>query len=166
AFETIMVDATYNTNQLKYELYAVMAIIDGTGFPISYCFIESGKGRDIRAAITSWFKFIYENGLKEVKTILSDKDFAQISSGMAIWKNVEIQLCKWHLRHAIEQKLSSKFSNISSNYNAITAHQQCSIINPTWQPTQSTNLGSKKVFLEASLRKEILEYIDTHFHRH
>ncbi|CAG8759367.1 299_t:CDS:2, partial [Gigaspora rosea] len=167
AFETIMVDATYNTNQLKYELYAVMAIIDGTGFPILYCFIESGKGRDIRAAIiTSWFKFLYENGLKEVKTILSDKDFAQISSGMTIWKNVEIQLCKWHLRRAIEQKLSSKFSNISSNYNAITAHQQCSKINPTWQPTQSTNLGSKKVFLEASLRKEILEYIDTHFHRH
>ncbi|CAG8727147.1 15852_t:CDS:2 [Gigaspora margarita] len=83
-----MVDASYNTNQLKYKLYALMALIDGTGFPISYCFIESGKECDTCAAIISWFKFLYESGLKEVKTILLDKDFAQISCEMAIWKNV------------------------------------------------------------------------------
>ncbi|CAG8653061.1 9590_t:CDS:2 [Gigaspora margarita] len=52
-----------------------MAIIDETGFSILYCFIEFEKG-----------------GLKEVKTILSDKDFAQISSGTAVWKIIEVQL--------------------------------------------------------------------------
>ncbi|CAG8848874.1 2246_t:CDS:2, partial [Gigaspora margarita] len=126
SFETIMVDATYNTNQLKYDLYAVMAIIDGTGFPISYCFVENGKGRDIRAAITAWFKCLYNHSLREVKIILSDKDFAQIT----------------------------------------IAHQQCNIIDPTWQSCQDNNINPKKVFLEASLRKELLEYIDTHYHRH
>ncbi|CAG8754070.1 555_t:CDS:2, partial [Gigaspora rosea] len=83
-----MTDAIYNT---KYELYAIIAIIDGTEFPILYCFIESGKGRDICAA---WFKFLHESKLKEVKTILSNKNFAQISSGMAILKNVEAPLRK------------------------------------------------------------------------
>ncbi|CAG8693352.1 12159_t:CDS:2, partial [Ambispora leptoticha] len=111
--------------------------------------------RDIRAAITSWFKVLRESGLKEVKTILSDKDFAQISSGMAVWKDVEIQLCKWHLKRAIEQKLSSKFNNISSNYNAINAHQQCPIIDSTWQPTQSSNLGSKKNLCQVQMKSGI-----------
>ncbi|CAG8787770.1 23844_t:CDS:2 [Gigaspora margarita] len=128
--ETIMVDATYNTNQLKYELYALMTIVDRTGFPLSYCFIEAKK----------------ENELKEVKIILSDKDFTQISSGMAIWKNAEIQLCKWHVRRAIEQKLSSQYNGSSPHYNSAIAHQQ--------------------FFLEATLRKEILEHSDIRFHRH
>ncbi|CAG8489125.1 3496_t:CDS:1, partial [Gigaspora rosea] len=61
--------------------------------------------QDLHADVTAWFKFLRENGLKKVKIILSDKDFTQISSGMAIWKNAEIQLCKW----TCDEQLSKSF---------------------------------------------------------
>ncbi|PKY52639.1 hypothetical protein RhiirA4_470401, partial [Rhizophagus irregularis] len=44
----IGVDATYNTNNLKFELYVVHAEIDGMGFPLAYLFLENGNcGGDI-----------------------------------------------------------------------------------------------------------------------
>ncbi|CAI2171816.1 9887_t:CDS:2 [Funneliformis geosporum] len=36
----IGVDATYNTNNLKFELYAVLAEVDGIGVPLAYLFME------------------------------------------------------------------------------------------------------------------------------
>ena len=47
ALETIVTDATYNTNSIKYELYGVMGVIDGTAFPISYLLVSAGKNRSI-----------------------------------------------------------------------------------------------------------------------
>ena len=34
---------TYNTNRTRHELYSVMAIIDGTEFPIPYLLLAAGK---------------------------------------------------------------------------------------------------------------------------
>ncbi|CAG8499421.1 2121_t:CDS:1, partial [Gigaspora rosea] len=70
------------------------------------------------------FKSLYNHGLKEVKLILSVKDFAQISNGLAIWNDAKIQLCRWHMLRAIEQKLSSKYKKGTLQYNATHAHQQ------------------------------------------
>ena len=33
--DTVVIDATYNTNRMKSELYCILGIIDGTGFPLS-----------------------------------------------------------------------------------------------------------------------------------
>ncbi|CAG8838576.1 39295_t:CDS:2, partial [Gigaspora margarita] len=113
--------ATYNTNQLKYELYSIIGIIDDTGFPISYLYIANGKNRDIRMIITN---------------------FTQISSAQAIWKGLNIQLCKWHVLRIIEQKLASITKITTIRYDSNAANN------------------------EALLRKEVLEYIELHFHNH
>ncbi|CAG8825445.1 40067_t:CDS:2, partial [Gigaspora margarita] len=36
----IAVDATYNTNRLKYELYMILGIIDRAGFPLTYLLVK------------------------------------------------------------------------------------------------------------------------------
>lgn len=85
AFKTILVDATYNTNKLKYKLYTLMASINRTGFLISYLYILYRKNYNIRIIITKWFKTIYDLGIRNVETLLSDKDFSQISSAQSVW---------------------------------------------------------------------------------
>ncbi|CAG8839068.1 23246_t:CDS:2, partial [Racocetra persica] len=47
AYECLLVDSTYNTNKSKYELYALMATIDYTGFPVSYLYVAASKNRDM-----------------------------------------------------------------------------------------------------------------------
>ncbi|CAB4423483.1 unnamed protein product [Rhizophagus irregularis] len=51
-FEAIEIDATYGTNNLAWKLYAIMGVIDGTGFPLSYLIISVGKNRNITGILT------------------------------------------------------------------------------------------------------------------
>ena len=38
--EKLAMDATFGTNNIGMDLFAVLAEYDGTGIPIAYCFIE------------------------------------------------------------------------------------------------------------------------------
>src|SRR6266498_4742870 len=80
-------------------------------------------------------------GMNNVKTFLTDKDMAQINAAISIWPNVHIQLCLWHIKWAVEQHLSSKKQIIQIRYNVQEAYNQCSIINPHWQPTIFCNIN-------------------------
>ncbi|CAG8765012.1 2470_t:CDS:1, partial [Ambispora leptoticha] len=57
---TIVVDATYNTNRLKYELYAILGIVDGAGFPLSYLFVKPDQKEKRSAVLLNWFYLIKE----------------------------------------------------------------------------------------------------------
>ena len=128
--ETIVTDATYNTNSTKYELYGVMGVIDGTAFPISYLLVSAGKNRPITRILMGWFTALKEYGMNNVKIFLTDKDMAQINAAISIWPNAHIQLCLWHVKRAVEQHLSSKKQILRIRYNAQEAYNQCSVIDP------------------------------------
>ncbi|CAG8855932.1 37771_t:CDS:1, partial [Gigaspora margarita] len=131
--KTIVVDSTYGTNRLKYELFAILGTIDGSGFPLSYFFLEPKCPYGKTHAIATWFQSLKENGIQNVKTILTDKDRGQISAANKIWTGTRIQLCYWHVLRAIKKKLSS--TGIAHNYyNSHEAHLLCPTINPAWQP--------------------------------
>ena len=173
---SIMVDATYNTNKLKYKLYGIMAIIDGTGFSISYLFLACGRNRDVTSSLTKWFCALKMQVLTDVAIFYTDKDFAQIAAAKNTWPGVNIQLCLWHVKRAVEQRLSSRAQMQKLRYNAIEAHQQCSIINPSWQQivfldsnTQSLQHGKAKrsgQLCEKSIRDEVKKLMEKHFNRH
>ncbi|PKB97748.1 hypothetical protein RhiirA5_432547 [Rhizophagus irregularis] len=42
----VVVDATYKTNTLEFELYAAIGQIDGYGYPIAYLFLNNAKKSD------------------------------------------------------------------------------------------------------------------------
>ncbi|GES80270.1 hypothetical protein GLOIN_2v1789188 [Rhizophagus clarus] len=48
ALETIVTDATYNTNSIKYGLYEIMGVVYGTSFPLSYLLVSAGKNVNSR----------------------------------------------------------------------------------------------------------------------
>ncbi|CAG8462558.1 34650_t:CDS:2 [Gigaspora margarita] len=54
------------------------------------------------------------------------------------------------------------------HYNAKNAHGECSVIDLNWDSNslQLHTNSSSKVFLEATLRKNVLSYIELHFHLH
>ncbi|CAB4414329.1 unnamed protein product [Rhizophagus irregularis] len=79
-FDAIEIDATYNTNNLAWELYAIMSVIDGTGFPLSYLLISTGKNRNITGVLIQWMQALKERNLKDIPYILTDKDFAEINA--------------------------------------------------------------------------------------
>ncbi|CAG8691942.1 4787_t:CDS:2, partial [Racocetra persica] len=76
---TIVIDATYKTNRLKYELYAILGIIDGAGFPLTYMFLKPGQNEKRTMILQNWFHIIKEMGIHNIETFLTDKDFSQIT---------------------------------------------------------------------------------------
>ncbi|GET00896.1 ATP-dependent DNA helicase Pif1 [Rhizophagus clarus] len=77
----IGVDATYNTNNLKFELYVVHAEVDGMGIPLAYLFIENNGNcsNGIRTGIIIDFLVQLKTRGLNPDFLITDKDFAQIS---------------------------------------------------------------------------------------
>ncbi|CAG8831142.1 20024_t:CDS:2, partial [Racocetra persica] len=76
--KTIIVNSTYGTNCLKFELFAVLGVLDSARFLLSYFFLEPKYPYSKTHAITMWFKSLEENGIQNVENILTDKDCRQI----------------------------------------------------------------------------------------
>ncbi|CAB4426075.1 unnamed protein product [Rhizophagus irregularis] len=115
----IGVDATYNTNNLKFELYVVHAEVDGIGVPLAYLFIENNGncGNGVRTGVIIDFLVqLKTRGLKP-DFFITDKDFAQISAARFVWNGIKVQLCLWHIKKAIEARLANNKKPQQINYN-------------------------------------------------
>ncbi|CAB4414215.1 unnamed protein product [Rhizophagus irregularis] len=117
------VDATYNTNNLTFELYVLHA-----------------------------------------EFFLTDKDFAQISAGQAVWPNAKIQLCHWHLRRAIEMKLKDTKLPKRDNYEPIAANHKFSFIDINFNP--SNNIYKATRFCPKEHHEKIWNLMNKHMHQH
>ncbi|GBC25681.2 ATP-dependent DNA helicase PIF1 [Rhizophagus irregularis DAOM 181602=DAOM 197198] len=122
-FDAIEIDATYNTNNLVWELYAIMGVINGTGFPLSYLLISTEKNRNITGVLIQWMQALKERNLKDTPYILTDKDFAEINAAQTVWPETHLQLCVWHIQRAIKQRLSSNKTSFYHSYNPKIAHE-------------------------------------------
>ncbi|PKK59890.1 hypothetical protein RhiirC2_670070, partial [Rhizophagus irregularis] len=92
-----------------FELYVIHAEVDGVGFLLSYLFLENNGncGNGTRTdTITIFCKQMKLQGLNP-EFLLTDKDFAQITTSQRIWVNTKIQLCRWHIKQSVEVRLAS-----------------------------------------------------------
>ncbi len=130
-----------NTNNLKFELYVVHAEIDGTGFPLAYLFMENhgNCGNGIRTGTIIDFLIQLKIRGLEPEFFLTDKDFAQISAARFVWKNIKVQLCLWHIKKAVEARLSNNKKSQQINYDGIAAQQLFPFINPLFRPILSND---------------------------
>lgn len=162
SFNAIEIDATYGTNNMEWELYTIMGVIDGTGFPLSYLLISAGKNRNITGILASWMQALKDRNLKNFPVILTDKDFAEINAAQTIWPEAQIQLCAWHVQRAIKQRLASNKQSVYYTYNPKIAHEQCSTVDPNWGVTNSP----ETVFCPLDLREIVLKLVNKHFNHH
>ncbi|KAF7799214.1 hypothetical protein EIP86_010446 [Pleurotus ostreatoroseus] len=155
----IGLDATFNTNSKHLELYSIMAEHDNAGYPLSYCLLSTASSMDVKKrtkALSAWAEVLRDTYHVFPKFIHLDKDMGEIAMSRHVWVNhpksemqkligeepqwstlenwiVKLQLCWWHLRRAVSQRLAkSKLS--TTPYNASRAHNEFPFIDSTFVP--------------------------------
>ncbi|PKC16183.1 hypothetical protein RhiirA5_493960 [Rhizophagus irregularis] len=147
------IDATYNTNNLTFELYVLLAEVNGSGYPLGYLFLDN-NGNGISGARTNTItKFLREFQIRGIlpQFFLTDKDFAQISAAQEVWPNTKIQLCHCHLRRAVETKLKETTLPKRDNYEPIAANHEFSFIDIEFNPS---NKAYKATRISGMIRKQ------------
>ncbi|KAH8656329.1 hypothetical protein BGZ61DRAFT_500287 [Ilyonectria robusta] len=97
----LAIDATFGTNNMGMDLFAVLAEVDGTGVPLAYCFTELFKDNDrgVRRAKPGASTGILEQFLRPLQTSGFDPTFFGTDKD-----RTTIQLCCWHARRAGDYK--------------------------------------------------------------
>src|SRR5205823_5473500 len=151
--------ATYNTNNMKFELYVLHAEINGTGFPLSYLFLENNGNckEEIRTGILQIFLTVFRNQGVQPLFFLTDKDFAQINAVQFTWPHTKIQLCKWHVKRAITTRLSSNKATRSS-FNPLSEIGKRFPFNGVQQQASH--------FCPKEFREQIWAIMEKHLHQH
>ena len=108
----VAMDATFGTNHSGMDLFALLAEFDGSGFPLGYFFVETISVERDRPSVAGALAGIIEQFLQVFKDsglnpsfFGVDKDLSEIAAIKKVFKNAKIQLCFWHAKRAIRQKM-------------------------------------------------------------
>jgi len=142
------------------------AEVNGTGYPLGYLFLDNNGNGVSGARTTIITKFLNEFKEREISPqfFLTDKDFAQISAGQAVWPNAKVQLCHWHLRRAIESKLKDTKLPKRDNYEPITANHKFSFIDINFNPSNNAYKATR--FCPKEHHEKIWNLMNKHLHQH
>ncbi|CAG8751100.1 8172_t:CDS:2, partial [Gigaspora margarita] len=157
----LLYNATYKTNSAEFELYVIIANIEGVGYPISYLFLNSPKNVPFTCttALIKYLDSLQKQGVNPT-FVFSDKDFAQIDAIKYIWPNTKIQLCWWHIRHAVLRRLRNQEYLTKTTYNPELARNIFSFISLEFKPTNS------QYFCPIFLHNQVLTLMMKHFSYH
>jgi hypothetical protein len=113
-----------------------MAIHDGAGYPLSYCLLSTADsleiGKRTRALIAWALRLRDKYGINPIFANV-DKDMALIGMARFVWAVIKINLCYWHKRKAVGERLAkSKLS--TSPYDSKRAHAEFTFIDANWRP--------------------------------
>ena len=105
-------DATFGTNNAGMDLFAILAELDGTGIPLAYCFVQTISVEDTRHSGPGALTAILDQFLRVLKSegldpafFGVDKDFSEIAAVKQVFPSAKVQLCFWHAKRAIQQKM-------------------------------------------------------------
>ncbi|CAG8805416.1 33554_t:CDS:2, partial [Racocetra persica] len=137
----IIVDATYKTNALGYELYSVIGQFDGSGFAMAYLFVEGINKMD---------------GAQFFADICSSTNLARYQSSNLLFAPKKM----------IQKRLADNKYPKSISYSSYSAHDIFNFISIEFYPVQSEEDRKKFTFCPKDLRTIILNMIDRHMHLH
>jgi len=126
AVEELVIDATYGTNSAGYNLFAVLAEVDGTGIPIAYTFTRStGAGVSSTSTPFTQLLFLLLKRVREAGFSPSffgcDKDKAEIGAINNVFPQAKVQLCYWHVLRAMKLKLTAYKETGGRSYDPVAA---------------------------------------------
>jgi hypothetical protein len=102
-------DSAWNTNGSRFEVYALLGEIYGSGCPMGYILIqtseekEAGGKEHYLTELLSYFKTTWK--IKAIIT-LTDKDISEINAFLKVYPEAKHQLCFWHCLCAVKKQLS------------------------------------------------------------
>jgi hypothetical protein len=171
----VVIDSTFKTNQERFELFVVNNNCGGYGMPLAYLYLSTSDGSETACdnpnneiktrvgVLRTFFTSLRQKGLHPVFVLL-DKDAGEIAAVSEAWSwTSQIQLCYWHLEHAIDRRLKDKKSKQSaySAAKALEAHSKFDFIDSSWVP--KGNAGS---FCPDDAAKEVVELVKKHSNMH
>jgi hypothetical protein len=114
------------TNQQNLELYGLLAEQDNSGIPVAYMLLSTATSmvpeKRIKA-LTAFFQCVRDKYAINPRFVHTEKDMAEIKASKTVWVDAKHQLCWWHLRRAIRQRLTLAKLD-TSDYNAQRANEQ------------------------------------------
>ena len=105
----VALDSAWNTNGSRFEVYALLGEIYGSGCPMGYILIQTSENKQTGGKerylteLLSYFKTTWK--IKALVT-LTDKDISEINAFLKVYPEAKYQLCFWHCLHAIKSRLS------------------------------------------------------------
>ena len=106
----VVIDATFGTNNVGMDLYAVLAELDGIWVPLAYLFIEkdnstgSTRAGTMTQILDQFLRPLNESGLAP-SFVGCDKDKSEINAIQQVWPSAKVQLCYWHAKRVVQTKL-------------------------------------------------------------
>jgi hypothetical protein len=97
-----------NTNGSRYEVYALLGEVYGSGMPLGYLLVQS---KDSASGAKERYLREFLNHIQntwEVRPVitLTDKDWSEINACVAEFPDAKHQLCFWHCLRALKKRLS------------------------------------------------------------
>ena len=108
----VAMDATFGTNNAGMDLFALLAELDGTGVPLTYCLVETvsidntchSEPGALTAILDQFLRVLKAGGL-DPAFFGVDKDFSEIAAVKQVFPSTKLQLCFWDAKRAILQKI-------------------------------------------------------------
>ena len=149
----IIIDSTFKTNQENFEVFVVINNCGGYGVPLAYLYVSTMTAsserlhdptNNINTRVKVLKEFFSLLRADEVlpSFILLDKDAGQIAAAEEAWSwTANIQICLWHVEHAVERKLREKRHKTSqyTSHAANDARRLFEFIDESWIPDGQVN---------------------------
>ncbi|KAL2632245.1 hypothetical protein R1flu_016931 [Riccia fluitans] len=160
AMHEIVIDSTFKTNALRFELFAMSTNIGGMGMPLSYFLFNKhkdesrGGGSDSvrKQTLIAWFTVMKERGLK-LAFAITDKDLGQFSAISEALPHTYIQLCLWHAIRALESHIFS-MNRSTHPYSGEEAQNVFSFIDLAFEPTGLVTEDKAIAFVQYDTSRE------------
>ena len=109
---------------------------DNAGIPLASCLLSTAScltpGKR-KVSLTSFMKCVRDKYNIYPRFVHTDKDIAEIKASQTVWPESKHQLCWWHLRKAIRERLG-KAKLSTTPYNPSIAHSEFNFISLDFSP--------------------------------
>lgn len=113
-----------------------MAEHDNAGFPLAYCFLSTASSIDPgkrTKALEQWATQIWNTYRVFPRFVHTDKDMAEVTMAKWVWPHTRTQLCWWHLKKAIRERVA-RAKLLTTPYNAERAASEFKFIDIKFRP--------------------------------
>ena len=103
--DVIMIDGTYRTNNLGWELWTVLVVdAAGRGVPVMHAWLEQSSALDYLEALG----FYLSRATRTPRVVLMDMDLAQLLATTIAIPTCRVRFCAFHFMQAVVRKFRSK----------------------------------------------------------
>ncbi|KAL3690471.1 hypothetical protein R1sor_016780 [Riccia sorocarpa] len=170
----VLTDSTFKTNDMRFEMFALIGNLGGFGVPLCYLFYlkktivdeatpSVTQPRGCRKGLLyDWMCKLREKGLRPA-FFITDKDAGQIEAAQRAIPEMHVQLCLKHCLDAIERRMVA-LDRGTNPYEPSAAHTVFPFIDPTWGPSVGDSVTGS--ICPPEYRASVKIFVAQHFNMH